>query len=356
MTIKELYDKCVNSGSQNINKSMMLYFRNKLHFEQLIKETPTIPNIPEISKSERYYCWLYNITERPLCPHCNKVRKFTNFYNGYWPTCGSKECRAKSVVIGNKEHHDWVSVQQNMRKTYKERTGYEHNMQNPEFKKKFFDDYASKHNGEKCGVCSQKAIQNRNKTFEEKYNGNVRNALELGLCNKYGSISNFYKVNYDKLVRAAEIKSENDFNELLKRLNEMNYKFISEDISTGTITIQCNRCGTLLYSTRNNINLHYRINDNEICTKCDYKKIKFRSMLEQSVGSEIKTFYNKQMLFNAQRFFSGHECDIFLPDVKLAIEINGMYWHTELYKEKYNHITKKLVVEDNGYNLIQPME
>lgn len=44
----------------------------------------------------------------------------------------------KGIGEANKRH-DYVKSVQKMKATYKERTGYEHNMQNPEFMQQFFD-------------------------------------------------------------------------------------------------------------------------------------------------------------------------------------------------------------------------
>jgi hypothetical protein len=42
------------------------------------------------------------------------------------------------------------------------------------------------------------------------------------------------------------------------------------------------------------------------------------------------------------------ELDIYLPDLKLAFEFNGLYWHSELYKNKEYHLnkTKRCLMKD----------
>lgn len=46
------------------------------------------------------------------------------------------------------------------------------------------------------------------------------------------------------------------------------------------------------------------------------------------------------------------EVDIFIPDKKLAIEINGLYWHTEKYCSRLKHRDKKDDALKNGIDLI----
>lgn len=48
--------------------------------------------------------------------------------------------------------------------------------------------------------------------------------------------------------------------------------------------------------------------------------------------------------------------DIFLPDYKLGIEFNGLYWHSELYKDKNYHLNKTKFCNEKGIHLIHIWE
>jgi len=51
------------------------------------------------------------------------------------------------------------------------------------------------------------------------------------------------------------------------------------------------------------------------------------------------------------------EIDIYLPDHKLGIEFNGLYWHSEQKgKGKYYHLDKTLMAENNGFDLFHVFE
>ena len=345
-TIEQLWKKCNESA-----KTIMISFRKEENYALLLKETETLPN--SITKSERFYCWLNKLTEIPKCPYCGKDRRFEGFFEGYFATCGNKECKSEGIRNGNRsEKRDYSKQVTKMWQTYKEKTGYEHNMQNPEFKKKYFEDYQSKHNGEKCGVCSQKAIENRKRTFDEKYDGNVYNALKEGLINKYGSFPNHFKDIQDELVQK---KKEEAQNELVSRLNIMGYEFI-KFVSKNIILIKCKRCNREFEMSRMFIHEHYRNNDYKFCNYCDYKNMTFRSNFEENILETIKEFYNGNIETNIKHRFNGVECDIVIPELKLGIEANGIYWHTEQYKEKNSHINKKKILYDNGFFLIQIWE
>lgn len=50
------------------------------------------------------------------------------------------------------------------------------------------------------------------------------------------------------------------------------------------------------------------------------------------------------------------ELDIFIPDKMIAIEINGLYWHSELYKSNDYHEQKRIKCADIGIRLISLYE
>jgi hypothetical protein len=52
----------------------------------------------------------------------------------------------------------------------------------------------------------------------------------------------------------------------------------------------------------------------------------------------------------------GIELDIFIPSKSIAIEFNGLYWHSELYKDKNYHLNKHNICNNNGIKLIHIWE
>ena len=342
-SVSELWDKCNHSS-----KGIMVSFRNEDNYSLLVKETSWMPS--DVSKSERFYCWVNKLTEIPKCPYCGKFRRFEGMTEGYFPTCGSKQCRSAGIAAGNRsEKRNFSEQVRKMKETYKERTGYEHNMQNPEFKKQYFEDYKKKHNGELCGVTSKLAIENRKKIFDEKYNGNIRSALTEGAIRKFGSLSNMAKLNNRNI---GEEKREKSNAELMMRIEQMGYTFVNF-VSENILTIRCNRCSSEFDISRQSINVHYRNKDFEFCHKCDYKQMTFRSKFEEDLLDYVKSIYEGDIETNVKYRFDGMECDIFIPELKIGIEANGVYWHTEQYKEKNSHIEKKKKLHEKGCSLIQ---
>jgi hypothetical protein len=52
----------------------------------------------------------------------------------------------------------------------------------------------------------------------------------------------------------------------------------------------------------------------------------------------IKSIYNGKIITNNRKILKGKELDIYLPDEKLAIEFDGIYWHS--LKDENYHLNK----------------
>lgn len=59
---------------------------------------------------------------------------------------------------------------------------------------------------------------------------------------------------------------------------------------------------------------------------------------------------------NKKGIIGKYEIDVWIPSHKLAIEINGVYWHSEKFVKNDYHYTKRKLAEDNGIRLIQIFE
>lgn len=79
------------------------------------------------------------------------------------------------------------------------------------------------------------------------------------------------------------------------------------------------------------------------------------SDLEIQVRDFIETF-GYETVYNSRKILSGQEIDIYIPDKKLAIEFNGNYWHSDLYKNEMYHQQKTLSCIKQGIHLIHIFE
>jgi hypothetical protein len=101
------------------------------------------------------------------------------------------------------------------------------------------------------------------------------------------------------------------------------------------------------------INFHNRNNSNiGLCTVCcpigEQKSIKEKELLEF-----IKSIYTGNVVSS---YRDGLEIDIYLPELKIGFEFNGLYWHSEKFKEKNYHLNKTNYFKEKGIRIIHIWE
>jgi len=93
---------------------------------------------------------------------------------------------------------------------------------------------------------------------------------------------------------------------------------------------------------------------NEFCVVCNPIDSS-TSDLENQLLKFIGENYNGTIKKN-KKILEDFEIDIYLPDLKLGFEFNGLYWHSELFKDKKYHLNKTEESERNGIKLIHIYE
>jgi hypothetical protein len=57
-----------------------------------------------------------------------------------------------------------------------------------------------------------------------------------------------------------------------------------------------------------------------------------------------------------RKILEGKELDIYIPSKNIAIEFNGLYWHSENFKERKYHLDKSLKCQEQGIQLLHIWE
>ncbi|MFV2016517.1 MAG: hypothetical protein ACC656_13890, partial [Candidatus Heimdallarchaeota archaeon] len=74
---------------------------------------------------------------------------------------------------------------------------------------------------------------------------------------------------------------------------------------------------------------------------------------------EIENFLDEldvEYISNTRKIISPYELDIYIPEYNLAIEYNGLFWHSEIYKDVDYHLMKTEMCENLGIRLIHIFE
>ena len=91
--------------------------------------------------------------------------------------------------------------------------------------------------------------------------------------------------------------------------------------------------------------------ENHGCKKCSNAI----SIIEKDIVTFIKSL-GVELVENDKSIIKPYELDIYIPEYKLAIEFNGLYWHSELFVDSNYHLNKTKLCEANGVRLIHVFE
>ena len=107
------------------------------------------------------------------------------------------------------------------------------------------------------------------------------------------------------------------------------------------------------YEVANKLSINYNSLNRKIAYDNDIKDLidHNRSEIEDAIINIVKQYCNNYKLHD-RTVLDGKELDIYIPDKKLAIEVNGSYWHSDNFKDSNYHQLKTLSCIKNGIKLI----
>ncbi len=301
--------------------SMKLSRKENLNLKkEIIKTTHYLKD--GCKMTERLYNIINNITSPVLCKECktNSVN-FTYFNKGYLQFCGLN-CSQNSKLTKNK-----------YKETCIKRYGVDNvsKLESVKLKKEetCLDNYGVKNPQQ------NKTIQDKTKTTcNELYGGNAP-ACSKEIINK--TINKRLINEYKNLLESNRLGNEYI---ILTTLEEY------EGVKGNKINIQHKKCKTKFKCLIENGRIPR-------CPNC--YNIRY-SQFEQDVLKFCKQYYNK-IQFNTKSIISPKELDIYIPEINLAIECNGIYWHTEANgKDKNYHLNKTKDCFYKGIDLIHIFE
>lgn len=109
-------------------------------------------------------------------------------------------------------------------------------------------------------------------------------------------------------------------------------------------------CGHIFEGTPSNL---LQLHSGTSCLKCNPSPY---GKLEKELHDYVSSIYKGWIVSNDRHILEGKELDIVLPDLGIAIEFNGIYWHSTKFKDKNFHLNKTNLVEEFGYRLIHVFE
>ena len=355
-------------------------------------------------------------------PNCDKPSRFLKYSEGFSKGCchehavkvanlekygvekpfQSKEIQNKVKKTFNEKYGDWITKTEKYKEIMKERYGSYHPMKSKEIKDKLKDTLIKKYGGigasseiikekmketnlKKYGVetiFQLKEIKEKaHKKLKEKYgskcplnNIEVKEKAKNSLMRNYGvdnpakfkkvqekiKETNLRKYGVEYPMRNDEVKKKvistllkKTFDKKREKCKEYGIEFlfdINDYIGTKNVKykFKCLKCGHVFKFSL--VNGRF-----PICPVCNPKKFFNKSQMEIELFNSIN-YSNK--IQSDRSILDGLELDIVIPDKKIAIEFNVLFWHSEIGggKDKDYHFNKTKLAQEKGYQLIHIFE
>jgi rubrerythrin len=297
-------------------KGSLRFLKSKMFIEALglsiyntvIENTSFLQNDEPLS--QRVYCFLNDITNLPICNICGKTVKY-NSNNGYQKYC-SNQCRIKGMPL---THHK-------VKMTNIEKYGSSNFFSSDAGKKKIKETNLKKY-----------GVENYTQTDEYK------KRLKMGDIQK--------TPNTQKVIQTYRSKNY----DLLKDKYSSIEPLFTKDQYQGAASYdvlynwKCKECHTVFERWLNN---NYPLE----CPSCKPKGTFYENYFKNFFKSLGITY-----IYRDRTQIPGFELDFYLPEHRLGIEINGLYWHCEKnIPEKKYHLKKTEEAIKNDIRLIQIFE
>lgn len=304
----------------------------------------------------------------PKCPVCNNDLQWHPDNREYRKFC-SKKCtgngtaeiaKRTSIDKNNGVHHTQTKeFLEKIKKTTLERYGVEHYSQTEEFKQA-----TNEANIKKLGVShpaqSPVVIEKMKKTSLERYGvehythtQECKDKMRKTMLEKYGVENYTHTLEYKNKTKQTNLEKYGVYHEK------------QQHITPDALNILCDK---LLFSAfikdksvvdiATDLNVNVSTIYNHI-RKHDVKDV-YNSKGPSILETEMSRFLDSLSLeyeTNNRTILNRKELDFYIPKYNLAIEMNGIYWHSDFKKtDKNYHYNKWRICNDNGIHLISIFE
>ena len=198
---------------------------------------------------------------------------------------------------------------------------------------------------------------------DENYNNRIKSVdtclIKYGVINPSQSelIKNKKLLTYNKNYNADNYTKSDIYKNKKNDFLKCKYKSIKIiDINDSDLKLECDCNKPHNYNINIKILRNRLIYNTVLCTICNPISSYSNSGHEIQLCEFIKNNYNNEIIENNRKIISPLELDIYIPDLKLAFEFNGLYWHSEVNKENNYHLNKTDECEKKGIQLIHIWE
>jgi len=207
---------------------------------------------------------------------------------------------------------------------------------------------------EKYGDENYNNLEKHTQTNLEKFG--TRHHLQNNDIKEKQKQTNLKRYGFEHFSKNEEYINKIKHNNLLKNIkyykDKYDFNIIGKD--DNNYTLICEKCNNKFNINSSTLKSRF-LSNIEICTTCNpinstasYKELDFFNFISDNYDSVIIT--NDKITINP------YELDIYLPDLNLSFEFNGIYWHNELYCDKDYHKNKTDLCLEKSIQLIHVYE
>jgi len=353
-------------------------------------------NIKQVSGrfwKEQVYLYLHDLPGIPKCATCGKELKFNPKRTPAYPTYCSLKC-------ANSNKNKKQKTIQTCLKKY----GVENPFANEDVKKTIRKTCLKKYGTEiasQSNIVKQHVIENNLKKYGVGHTASlpsVKAKIEKSIVKNWGSKKNWIKnvmdsthatnlerygdplynnrekykktclerYGVDHVFKAEEIKEKlrktciekyGYYSKQIAKAAQTYPDFISSDGTSWKMKCphpECNKCSEKFYTTKCQIYYSRNKIGAEQCTKIHPIALNISS--EEIMIKSWLDEYNIEYIENCRDIIPPLELDIYIPSKNIAIECNGIYWHSTENKNKKYHIDKFIKCQEKGIQLLSIWE
>ena len=270
-------------------------------------------------ESKAYYDEFFKKDDEGICKYCGKPVPYRDLQNGYREFC-DRTCFWRYTTQSD-------AVKAKREQTCLTKYGTKQYMATKDFK-------------EKSAVTNEKLYNSKN---------------------VFSSPEVIAKIKATKLANGT-LHNEQQAAEKLKQVFEKYKELLKDSVevlsySNDLFTCKCKTCNKIFTTHYQNIyNRH--IGNRILCTYCNPIS-QGTSSAEQEILQYIKSLVEdkqRTVINRCRSILPDLELDIYIPDYNLAIEYDGLYWHSEEYKIDTYHVNKTNLCEAKNIQLIHIFE
>lgn len=354
------------------DKSGKLYkenFLQKNHIDEYnyIINWSFLNQLNDVPFKEKVYLAINSIKNIPICknPNCNNRVKYKNSTLGYYDYCSNKCISSDPTVKKTKEEKSFLkygtkapaqssSIKEKIINTNIEKYGFNSPIQNKQIKKKAANTLNNNwgvDNPAKSEYILEKRINSFKNNISQYKESFKKTSLEKYGVEHHWSNPDIHKKSIDFFYKSYK-------NRIVTKIqNSTNKDVIFIDFNKNdktSLLFKCDKCSTefeiLTYQ------FYWRINNKRnICTKC-YPISDNSSIAQKEIFNFIKENYIGDVIENDNKIINPYEVDIYLPQLKIGFEFNGLYWHSDKFKKSNYHFLKYKKSIENNIKLISIWE